>query len=187
MAVGTRGSFGAECDPNATNPTATPSIAIAAAISRFLGGDQRDDRGDPPRRPVAPETGSTIAAQPVTETVVVPIGLVGAVGTTAEVVEWAGGTAAGFVTPAWVVPALAGAAFFSVVVADFADPTVVVTVTVPGTVVAVGVPVEVAGVVVDVDVGAQFDGVIVSESSVTAPFSAKTRPRIVTLVVTVML
>jgi len=52
---------------------------------------------------------STIAAQPVTETVVVPIGLVGAVGTTAEVVEWAGGTAAGFVTPAGWLPALAGA------------------------------------------------------------------------------
>jgi hypothetical protein len=70
-------------------------------------------------------------------------------------------------------------------VADFADPTVV-----PGTVVAVGVPVELAVVVVVagvVDVVAQLDGVMVSESSVTAPFSARTRPAIVTFVVTVML
>jgi hypothetical protein len=132
-----------------------------------------------------------MATQPVTATEVVPIGLVGAVGTFAKVVVPAGGATADFETPALIAAALlaaalAAAAFFSV--ADFADATVVVAVTVPATVVAVVVAVELATVVVVAGVEvAQPDGVIVSESSVTAPFSAKTRPRIVTLVVTVML
>jgi hypothetical protein len=196
-AAGAGGAFGAGCDTNATTPTTTPSAATTATSSRFLGDDQRDERGILPGSPAAPAAGSTTAAQPVTATEVVPIGLVGAVGTTAKVVECAGGTTTGFEPRASAAATFAAAAFFFAaaffsVVTVFADPTVVVTVTVPGTVVAVGVPVELAVVVVVMVVGvvavvAQLDGVIVSESSVTAPFSARTRPAIETSVVTVML
>src|ERR1700722_3970285 len=92
--AGAGGSFGVECSPNTTTPATTANVASDAAISRFRGGDPRDAPGLPARRRGVPEAGSSISAQPVTETVVVPIGLFGAVGTTAKVVVSPVGTPA---------------------------------------------------------------------------------------------
>jgi hypothetical protein len=93
--------------------------------------------------------------------------------------------AAAFAVAALLAAASLSAAFRFLAATAFVVGTV--DDAVPATVVAVDVPVPDAVVVVVTEVVAQLDGVIVSESSVTAPFSARTRPRIVTLVVTVML
>jgi hypothetical protein len=126
---------------------------------------------------------------PVTETGEGPIGLFGAFGTVVVeagtdplAVVAAAFSDAAFLAAAFLAAALATAAAFATA-ADALGATVVV-VEEPTVEVTV---VDATVVVVTEDVVRQAGVVIVSESSVTAPFRASTRPSIFTPVVTVML
>jgi hypothetical protein len=167
------------CTPrSATSPTAQ-SVATTATSLRLLL--VRAD-GATVSSPGGMEFLAAIWPHPVTETGDGPIGLFGAIGTVVE----AAGT-----DPFEVVVAAAAAAFLAaaaaaalaVIVAPGATVVGVVPENPTVTTVVVGVVVDVAVAVLVVHAGV----VIVSESSVTAPLRASTRPCIVTPVVTVML